>query len=185
MIAMLQSISSTSHSTSFKGSQAADLHLIRGPVKQPFRCLEKVVRVYRRDVSCVTDIVRCTIVANKVQHLLRLMQKLQHISIVGVETEPTPEDREKLFRIVQLKNRFDSESEHYDKRIGYRDIGLNLEVGAVVEGGKLAFLPVQLWKQRRAITHIIEVQVHLGSMYEVSSRGGHQTYERWRDLLAQ
>jgi hypothetical protein len=37
--------------------------LLRGPVKMPVRSMQKVVRSYRRDVGCLTDLVRCTIVA--------------------------------------------------------------------------------------------------------------------------
>ena len=30
----------------------------RGPIKKPQRAIEKVVRSYRRDAACLTDIVR-------------------------------------------------------------------------------------------------------------------------------
>ncbi|EKX39961.1 hypothetical protein GUITHDRAFT_113953 [Guillardia theta CCMP2712] len=59
--------------------------LIYGPVKQPQRAIEKCVRSYRRDVGCLTDLVRCTIVAETVEQLLQVLNLIRERSLVGIE----------------------------------------------------------------------------------------------------
>jgi hypothetical protein len=46
-------------------NHSAGLEFVAGPVKQPRRTLEKLVRRYRRDVGCLTDLVRCTVIADR------------------------------------------------------------------------------------------------------------------------
>eukprot|EP00960_Hanusia_phi_P001786 51087-Hanusia_phi.AAC.1 len=59
--------------------------LVCGPVKQPQRAIEKCVRSYRRDVGCLTDLVRCTVVADNVEQLLAVLCEIRERSVVGME----------------------------------------------------------------------------------------------------
>ena len=57
----------------FSRNHSSGLDFVVGPVKQPMRTLQKLVRNYRRDVGCLTDLVRCAVIAYVLmQALLRL-----------------------------------------------------------------------------------------------------------------
>ncbi|KAJ1473643.1 hypothetical protein T484DRAFT_1835297, partial [Baffinella frigidus] len=45
------------------------LALLRGPVKRPARALQKLVRLYGRDVAMLTDLVRCTVIAEDLRQV--------------------------------------------------------------------------------------------------------------------
>eukprot|EP00960_Hanusia_phi_P008782 251777-Hanusia_phi.AAC.1 len=166
-------------------------HLVCGPIKQPERAIEKCVRTYRRDVGCLTDLVRCTIVVENAQQLLEVFETFRTRSIIGIgaaerngEAEPincrsevsaeteallrAEEGRassfeEPFFRITQVKNRFHSDSHHCNKLTGYRDLSLNVEVGWTFESNELIFLPVREWNQETTEQHIVEVQEQQGN----------------------
>jgi hypothetical protein len=57
-------------------------YVIRGPVKAPERVMEKCVRSYRRDVGCLSDLVRCTIVATTLPQVLEIFSELRSRSVV-------------------------------------------------------------------------------------------------------
>jgi hypothetical protein len=162
--------------------------LLFGPIKKPDRAIQKCVRSYRRDVGCLTDLVRCTIVVETTEQLLRVFKMFRDKSIIGIESversyllgvdveEDDANTRQSLsslqsdndsgdlqediyFRITQVKNRFHHKSEYYDPGTGYRDLSLNLEVGWNYDFDILTFLPVQEWSKGVTEQHIIEVQV--------------------------
>jgi hypothetical protein len=161
--------------------------LIFGPIKKPDRAIQKCVRSYRRDVGCLTDLVRCTIVVETTEQLLQVFKMFREKSIIGinsvemsyllgVDVEDDATSRQSLsslqsdidsadlqediyFRITQVKNRFHHKSEFYDPGTGYRDLSLNLEVGWNYDFDVLTFLPVQEWSKGVTEQHIIEVQV--------------------------
>ena len=64
-----------------------DLVMLRGPVKKPERALQKCVRVYRRDTACLTDLVRCTIVAQTIQQVHELLSAIISMSVVHTRVE--------------------------------------------------------------------------------------------------
>jgi hypothetical protein len=153
------------------------------PIKQPDRAIQKCVRSYRRNAGCLTDLVRCTIIVETIDQLLRLFKLFQDRSIfgeesverfhlLGVNVEDDTRSRESLsssqldrlqediyFRITRVKNRFHHKSEYYDPATGYRDLSLNLEVGWNYESDTLTLLPVQEWSKGVTEQHIIELQV--------------------------
>lgn len=133
------------------------LALKRGPIKKPDRALQKLVRVYGRDVAMLTDLVRCTVLVEDLSQVEALMATLNARSVVGLAAvAPRGEEAdeegdemvllqdnsdvagpvrggeqlpvpERILRITAIKNRFD---ERYDdsKSGGYRDLSLSVEV---------------------------------------------------------
>jgi hypothetical protein len=151
--------------------QSCDVVLVRGPVKSPERTLQKCVRVYRRDVACLTDLVRCTIVAQTIQQVYELFSAIRSMSVVhshlgegtergggegaaeehrmrdiesgGGVTDETRllKDEESFFRITACKNRFREGSKHFNSETCFRNISLSLEVGFVFEEGDCVLVP--------------------------------------------
>ncbi|KAJ1468476.1 hypothetical protein T484DRAFT_1984147, partial [Baffinella frigidus] len=77
------------------GPNGADgLVLKRGPVKKPDRALQKLVRVYGRDVAMLTDLVRCTVVAEDLRQVEALMATLEARSVVGLAEVGLREEEE-------------------------------------------------------------------------------------------
>jgi hypothetical protein len=60
------------------------IQMIRGPIKKPDRALQKLVRMYNRDVACLTDLVRCTIVVAGLEEAETVLARLLEKSVVGV-----------------------------------------------------------------------------------------------------
>ena len=165
-------------------------HLVNGPVKRPDRAIQKCVRSYRRDVGCLTDLVRCTIVVETADQLLDVFKMFLRMSVVGNatvershllgvavdndsnnQTAPGILNRmvsdsqldDQVFRITSVKNRFHQLSNSYDPATGYRDLSLNLEVGWSYDfdSAHPSFLPVYEWNKGVTEQQIIEVQVLL------------------------
>ncbi|EKX32373.1 hypothetical protein GUITHDRAFT_121453 [Guillardia theta CCMP2712] len=225
--------------------------LVYGPVKQPQRAIEKCVRSYRRDVGCLTDLVRCTIVAESMEQLLQVLHTIRLRSVIGIAPVNRDEDcklsvdaasqsaseslpaqagnqsflsraqqlvlsslssrsrresegekqlelmrgeeqeqeeggkSERFFRITQVKNRFHSDSHHFNPMTGYRDLSLNLEVGWTFSRNSVIFLPVEEWEQGAVDRYIIEVQIHFKGFYDIMSKAGfHDFYCEWRDIMS-
>jgi hypothetical protein len=59
-----------------------DVVLVCGPVKKPERALQKCVRVFRRDAGCLTDLVRCTIVAQTIEQVYAIFSAIRSVSVV-------------------------------------------------------------------------------------------------------
>ena len=68
----------------------AEIVLLRGPVKAPERALQKCVRKYRRDVGCLTDLVRCTLIAKTPLQLLELFSAIRSMSVL--QSGPSQEE---------------------------------------------------------------------------------------------
>ena len=169
LISPLQEDATEQDSNSFKFEHFPCLKF--APIKQPDRTIQKCVRSYRRDAGCLTDLVRCTIIVETIDQLLRLFKLFQNRSIfgekcverfhlLGVDVQDDTKSRESLgssqldhlqediyFCITRVKNRFHHKSEHYDPATGYRDLSLNLEVGWHYESDTLTLLPVQEWSK--------------------------------------
>jgi hypothetical protein len=128
-------------------NRSAGLEFVSGPVKQPMRTLEKLVRTYRRDVACLTDLVRCTVIADSLGNVGDFIQLLYSMSVVGLDAPFEEEGKrsrlrvggqldsgDEIFRITALENRFDPSdadetSNMSSMRHGYRGLTLNVEVG--------------------------------------------------------
>jgi hypothetical protein len=82
------------------------------PVKTAKRAIEKVWRSYNGDPSCLTDIVRTSIVCSSLEELERVAKTVFCDSLV---------------QVIRVKNRFDP---NYDSTTtaGYRDISMNLKL---------------------------------------------------------
>ena len=57
-----------------------EVQLVRGPVKSAERAMQKIVRNYRRDVGCLSDLVRCTVVCRSPQQLLQVFSAICNAS---------------------------------------------------------------------------------------------------------
>jgi len=153
------------------------LEFIAGPVKQPTRTLQKLVRRYKRDVGCLTDLVRCTVVADSPENVKDFLQLLYSMSVVGLDSsfeEEQLNSGDEIFMITALENRFDP-SYAVETSRGYRDLALNVEVGWLISNGLVSFQKVRDWRRLDCYTHICEIQVRTRSMHELAVEG-HQEY---------
>ena len=153
-------------------NHASGLEFIAGPVKQPMRTLQKLVRRYRRDVGCLTDLVRCTVVADSLEDAKDCVQLLYSMSVVGLDTsfgEEQLNTGDEIFMITALENRFDP-SYADESSMGYRDLALNIEVGWLMSSdshsGMVSFQKVRDWRRLNCYTHICEIQVRTRTIHE-------------------
>ena len=187
---------------------AAKAHpiLIKGPLKNPERAMEKCVRSYGRDARQLTDLVRFSVIAMSFEQLINVFCTFCDVSAIGPDSKPpslcppsgaAQHGRAKTtthtsatgavwFRMTGVKNRFDPASEHFDFGTGFKGLALNLEVGWCVRGDEIEILPVAMWDLASAQQHIFEVQIHLEGWYRSSkSPEMRAAYRRFRDLLSQ
>jgi hypothetical protein len=178
------------NSCSVKNS--AGLEFVAGPVKQPRRTLEKLVRRYRRDVGCLTDLVRCTVIADSLENVKDFLELLYSTSVVGLDTSSSEEGNcskerpgeqldsgDELFRITAIENRFDPAYDD-ETSMGYRDLALNIEVGWSVSSGTVSIQKVRDWRRLGCITHICEIRIRTRSCH-VCALEGQQDYLTYRD----
>jgi hypothetical protein len=164
-------------------NRSAGLEFVAGPVKQPMRTLEKLVRRYRRDVGCLTDLVRCTVIADSLGNVQDFTKLLYSMSVVGLDAPFEEEGKgsglrvggqldsgDEIFRITALKNRFDrSYADETSMRHGYRGLTLNVEVGWLMSSdvsSDVAFQRVRDWRRLNCTTHICEIQVRTRAIHE-------------------
>jgi hypothetical protein len=72
-------------------------------------------------------------------------------------------------------------------RLGYRFVGLNLEVGWTIaseSGDELDLVGVQEFCKKHVRTHICEVQFLLRSTFELKMGGLHDNFVKARNMLA-
>jgi len=154
-------------------NHSAGLEFIAGPVKQPTRTLQKLVRRYRRDVGCLTDLVRCTVVADSLENVKDFLQLLCSLSVVGLDCafeEEQLNTGDEIFMITALENRFDP-SYADETSMGYRDLALNVEVCWLISNGIVSFQKVRDWQQINCCTHICEIQVRTRAIHERAVQG--------------
>jgi len=166
-------------------NHTSGLEFIAGPVKQPMRTLQKLVRRYKRDVGCLTDLVRCTVVADSLENVEDFLQLLYSMSVVGLDSSLEEEQLnsgDEIFMITALENRFDP-SYAVETSMGYRDLALNVEVGWLISNGMVSFQKVRDWRRINCYTHICEIQVRTRSMHKLAVEG-HQEYLRHRDEIS-
>ena len=177
-------------------NQSAGLEFVAGPVKQPRRTLEKLVRRHRRDVGCLTDLVRCTVISDSLENVKDFLRLLYSKSVVGLDTSPEEEGKcskqrpgeqlgtgDELFRITAIENRFDPSYED-ETSMGYRDLALNIEVGWIVSSdvmSAVSFQKVRDWRRLNCITHICEIRIRTRSGHACALEG-HQNYLVFRGL---
>ena len=173
----------------------AGLEFVAGPVKQPTRALEKLVRRYRRDFGSLTDLVRCSVIADSLKNVKDFLRLLYSRSVAGLDTSFEEEGRgskespgehldtgDQLFRITSIENRFDSSYDD-EESMGYRDLALNVEVGWIVIGGTVYIQLVRDWRRLNCTTHICEIQIRTRSGH-VCAQEGHQDYLVLRNGLS-
>ena len=152
------------------------------------------VRRYRRDMGRITDLVRCSIVAESVQQIRDLFLHLTSMSVVGLDHDLSLAENEgvyglveklnmddRIFIITALENRLDVA---YDdsKAWGFRNLPLNVEVGWILIGDKVSFQKVRDWKRLGCTTHICEIQI-LTRDFHILARDGHRQFRFLRDML--
>ena len=92
--------------------------------------LQKLVRKYRCDVGCLTDLVLCTVVADSLEDAKDCVQLHYSMSVVGLDTSFEEEQLntgDEIFMIMALENRVDPLCAD-EKSIGYRDLAMNIDV---------------------------------------------------------
>ena len=168
---------------SFSLNHTTGLEFIAGPVKQPMRTLQKLVRRYKRDVGCLTDLVRCTVVADSLENVEDFLQLLYSMSVVGLDSSLEEEQLysgDEIFMITALENRFDP-SYAVETSLGNRDLALNVEVGWLISNGMVSFQKVRDWRRLNCITHICEIRIRTRSGHACALEG-HQNYLVFRGL---
>ncbi|KAJ1466406.1 hypothetical protein T484DRAFT_2484996 [Baffinella frigidus] len=118
LIASLVADIESTDGTAGESDASAGMALKRGPVKKPARALQKLVRLYGRDVAMLTDLVRGTVLAEDLRQVEALIATLAARSVVGLagaekrrggggEEDPMLDtsDGEGVFRITAIKNR--------------------------------------------------------------------------------
>jgi hypothetical protein len=178
-------------------NHSCGLEFVAGPVKQPMRILQKLVRRYRRDVGRLTDLVRCTVIADSLENVKDFLELIYSISLVGLNSSYEEENgkdsrrrlgeqldtRDQIFRITALENRFDPSYNDVGS-MGYRDLALNIEVGWLVSKGLVAFQKVCDWQRLNCLTHICEIQIRTRAIH-VCALDGHEEYLVLRNGLSQ
>jgi hypothetical protein len=150
------------------------------------RILQKLVRRYRRDVGCLTDLVRCTVIADSLENVKDFLQLLSSFSVVGLGEQL--DTGHQIFRITALENRFDPSYNDVES-MGYRDLALNVEVGWLISKGSkgtpvVAFQKVRDWRRLNCPTHICEIQVRTSAIHE-RAIAGREEYVILRNGLSQ
>ena len=178
-------------------NHSSGLEFVVGPVKQPLRTLQKLVRNYRRDVGCLTDLVRCAVIADSLENVKDYVELIYSMSVVGLDNpfegkEERKGSRERLgeqldtgdriFRITGLENRFDP-SYNDEANMGYRDLALNVEVGWFISNGMVQFQKVRDWRRLNCPTHICEIQIRTSDTHELAVER-HQEYLTLRNALS-
>ena len=125
--------------------------------KTPERCMQKLMRAYRGEVSRLVDITRQSIIFESIEDIVRC------VSIIMMDPEIV---------IERIKNRFDV---NYDssQSAGYRDLALNLRIVS------------REAKDLGLHTHVCEVQLLNKQMAEMKSDNGHKRYVEFRDARAE
>ncbi|EKX35965.1 hypothetical protein GUITHDRAFT_117880 [Guillardia theta CCMP2712] len=166
--------------------------------------MQKTVRSYRRDPSCLTDLVRCTVVVSSIDDVLSWLSFLRGQSVVGhgvsawdqpgggrvmsedVETGGGEEGGEIYMSITNIKNRYDP-SGGTSLSGGYRDLCVCVEVGWTIDESSqcCTFVPVKEWGRTAGLRkHICEIQVLLEEMHGIKKHL-HREYVNFRNTLCQ
>ena len=61
---------------------ALNFDFVVGPVTQSTSTLQKLARRYRRDVGCLTDLVRCIVIADSPENVEIFLRLLYSMSVV-------------------------------------------------------------------------------------------------------
>ena len=125
-------------------------------LKKPSRAVEKALRNYGGDATCLLDICRDGMVFDDLADLCTTLRSIH---------------RDPDIKVVRIKNRLDDEYEA-SVSAGYRDVMLNL----CIQTPETCGLNVQ--------HHIAELQLIPGDVYKRRTRSGsgHKNYVEWRNL---
>ncbi|EKX46504.1 hypothetical protein GUITHDRAFT_152389 [Guillardia theta CCMP2712] len=126
-------------------------------VKSIQRCVEKVMRCYGGDVSCLLDVCRQCIIFDSVSDLTKCLRAILQDPDVVVE---------------RIKNNLDPTADSV-RSGGYRHVALNLRIASE--------------ETRREDTdwHICELQMVLRSFYLLRSERGHARYISFRNIMGE
>ena len=90
-----------------------------------------------------------------------------------------------MFRMTQVKNRFDPNYEKFGFVTGFRGLTINLEVGWSLRGSEIETHPIDQWDHSGVQQHIFEVQIHVEGWYQsLKSPGVRAAYREFRDLVS-
>jgi hypothetical protein len=129
--------------------------------KRRKRAFEKVWRTYAGDATRLRDLVRCSIVFDRVTEMKKCLQAILN---------------DRRICVVEVKNRF---SVLYDsmQSCGYRDIQLKVTVD------RRQFSSDEL--DMGLHEHVCEVQLHLNAYYRLKNDEGHKRYIEYRNMRAE
>ena len=129
--------------------------------KRRKRAIEKVWRTYAGDATRLRDLVRCSIVFDRVTEVKKCLQAILN---------------DRRICVVEVKNRF---SVLYDsmQSCGYRDIQLKVTVD------RRQFSSDEL--DMGLHEHVCEVQLHLNAYYRLKNDEGHKRYIEYRNMRAE
>jgi hypothetical protein len=167
---------------------------VPSPVKRVQRTIEKAHRKYYGDLSCITDLVRCSFVCKELSHALQtlqnIMSKCSTDIAAGHQYSKAWSDSDKILRVHRVRNRFQP---GYNDRetVGYRDISVLVEVAWVVgKDGMCWFVPVSQWDTPppsiRIDRLVCEIQIQVGHLNRQSPKFAqqHERYIHYRDSMS-
>ncbi|EKX44058.1 hypothetical protein GUITHDRAFT_109847 [Guillardia theta CCMP2712] len=175
--------------------------VVHGKVKSCERAIQKTVRSYHRDASCLTDLVRCTVVVKTVEEVLVWVKGLRSMSVVAKglsgsineEIKMLSIGEETYLNITSIKNRYDWRC-NLKACGGYRDLCVCVEVrprkrrvGWTVNATnkECTFVPLKQWDTTPNLRrHICEIQVLLEDLHKVKKHL-HKEYVNFRNVLCQ
>ena len=175
---------------------------IPGPVKNPARALQKCVRRYHREVRCLTDLVRCTVVAKDIKGALDFFNQVRRRCVEPMEGWPgmstrnrarsttsqersqqNPEEKEtKVLKLAKIRNRLDPDYNVEDS-VGFRALTLGVEVCWIRREKGVTFLPICKWGAAGSQKHICEIQIVVESTPNGQDPELYGYYLEWRDLM--
>jgi hypothetical protein len=158
-----QKICSEWRSENMVGTTGGEGYDERGVLpKRRARAIEKVFRIYGGDATRLRDMVRSSLVFERVAEVTKCLEIIL---------------RDKRVTVVEIKNRFASTYDANTESCGYRDVQLKLTLDEAL------FDPSQL--RLGFHEHVCEVQLHLQGIYELKNDEGHRRYVEYRNMMAE
>jgi hypothetical protein len=174
---------------------------IPGPVKNPARALQKCVRRYDREVRCLTDLVRCTIVAKDIKGALDFYKQVRRRckepsegwpgmstrnrgrSKTSLESQHDTDAKEiKVLKLTKIRNRLDPDY-NVEESVGFRALTLGVEVCWIRHEKGVTFLPICKWGASGSQKHICEIQIVVEATPNGQDPEFYGYYLEWRDLM--
>ena len=146
-------------------------HLVLAPLKGRGRALEKIRSDYGGRNAKILDVVRCSIIVQTEDELLKVAEALDTTTATTTTTNETKTKTNNDFTVIRCKNRFKEPLFN-----GYRDALYTIRV-------KVPVVPATNATTTKVVEHCCEVQVHLAELIFHKSTS-HVYYEYFRSYFS-